>query len=57
MLKLAISALFATLVAGCGGTGERIAPLRPLGEGIPADLPPLAPGQWAVMRLVVNGCS
>ncbi|MEK7465770.1 MAG: hypothetical protein AAB074_00010 [Planctomycetota bacterium] len=47
--------LFVVLAAGCGGQGEYVPPLRPLGPGIPADLPELAPGQWAAMRLVVNG--
>lgn len=55
MRKPAIFLFVAALAAGCGGTGERIAPLRPLGEGVPADLPALAPGQWAVVRLAVNG--
>ena len=55
MRKLAFPVLVAALVAGCGGSGENVAPLRPLGAGIPADMPALAPGQWAVVRLVVNG--
>lgn len=36
---------------------EVIPPLRPVGEGVPKDLPALGPDQFAVVRLIINGCS
>lgn len=44
-----------TLAAGCQGSGEYIPPLKPLGEGVPADLPALGSDDFTIVRLVING--
>lgn len=42
-------------LAACSGGGENIPPLKPVGDGVPSDLPALASGDWAVLRLTING--
>lgn len=46
---------FCILGTGCQSGGEVIPPLVSVGPGVPADLPSLGPGDFAVVRLVING--
>ena len=41
-------------LAACGG-GEYIPPLKPVGDGVPSDLPALRADEAAVLRLTING--
>jgi predicted small lipoprotein YifL len=51
-----IALVFATLAAaGCKGGGEYIPPLKPVGDGVPGDLPALEKEEFAALRIIVNG--
>ena len=52
-LALALTLGFGTIA--CHTSAEYVPPLRLLGDGVPADLPPLAADDFAVLRLIVNG--
>ncbi|MFY9344328.1 MAG: hypothetical protein WAT39_17685 [Planctomycetota bacterium] len=42
-------------LAGCRGGAEYVPPFRALGDGVPPDLPDLAAGDFAVLRLAIHG--
>ena len=42
-------------LGACKATGETIPPIRPLGPGVPLDLPALGEDDFAIVRLVING--
>lgn len=52
---LIVLALAVTAAAGCKGGGEYIPPLKPVGNGVPADLPALGKEDYATLRIIVNG--
>ena len=41
-------------LGSCKG-GEYVPPMKPLGEGMPADLPALSEQDFAAVRLTING--
>ena len=55
MRSITISSLCALLLGACAGSGEYIAPYRDVGPGVPADMPALADGDFAVLRLAIFG--
>lgn len=42
-------------LAACSGGGEYIPSLKPVGDGVPSDLPALGADEAAVLRLRING--
>lgn len=42
-------------LGACKGGGEYVPPMKPLGEGMPADLPALSEQDFAAVRLTING--
>ena len=52
---MGLSLVIGIATAGCHGGGEVNPPLKSVGDGVPSDLPALASGAWAVLRLTING--
>lgn len=47
--------LVALVALGACASKEYVPPLKPVGEGVPKDLPALAEQDFAALRLTING--
>ena len=55
MLSLAFTLMLLAATIACRSGTESIPPLRSVREGVPEDLPALGAGDFATLRLVING--